>query len=242
MSVDSIRLVTFDLDNTLWDVETVIRGAERALQGWLSEHAPRVRDEHDANAMMAIRQALVADEPGLAHNLSELRRRTIEAALRRSGYDDAEAKSWTAFELFIHHRHQVEYYPDALDILGELARSYTLVALSNGNADIERLGLDHVFSESFSAARVGRSKPAPDMFQAALTWAGVAPDKAVHVGDHPRDDIDAASAVGMHTIWVPHHSHDHESHGAPANASAHANNLSELPQTIKQIAERQRAS
>ena len=33
MSGGKITLITFDLDNTLWDVETVIRGAERALQG-----------------------------------------------------------------------------------------------------------------------------------------------------------------------------------------------------------------
>ena len=235
MSGGKITLITFDLDNTLWDVETVIRGAERALQGWLADHAPRVREEHDTDAMMAIRQKLVADEPGLAHNLSELRRRSIETALNRSGYSDAEAMSWTAFELFIHHRHQVDYYPQALQTLANLAERYALVALSNGNADIERLGLSHLFKESFSAAKVGRSKPAPDMFHAALEWAGAEPAAAVHVGDHPRDDIAAADAVGMHTVWVPHHSHDHDRHGAPERVSATASSLADVPLAIEGI-------
>lgn len=235
MSGRPITLITFDLDNTLWDVETVIRGAERALQDWLAEHAPRVRDEIDADAMMAIRHAIVADDPSLAHNLSELRRRSIERALQLSGYADAGTLSWTAFELFIHHRHQVEYYPNALATLATLAERFPLVALSNGNANIERLGLKNVFSESFSSARVGRSKPAPDMFHAALSWAGAEPAQAVHVGDHPRDDIDAATAVGMHTIWIPHHRHDPDAHGSPERASATAADLAGVPDAIASI-------
>jgi HAD superfamily hydrolase (TIGR01549 family) len=45
---------------------------------------------------------------------------------------------------------------------------FDLYALSNGNADIQRVGLGHLFKQHFSAAGVGAAKPDPRMFQAAL--------------------------------------------------------------------------
>ena len=49
---------------------------------------------------------------------------------------------------------------------------------------------------------MGASKPAPEIFHAALRHARAEPAEAVHVGDHLLDDIEGASGVGMHTIWV----------------------------------------
>ena len=59
----SIQLITFDLDDTLWDVATVMHGAEAALREWLALQAPKlgpVPIEH----LWAIRARLLADEPG----------------------------------------------------------------------------------------------------------------------------------------------------------------------------------
>ena len=41
----TLRLITFDLDDTLWDAPPVLQAAEAALQRWLAEHAPRLDDE-----------------------------------------------------------------------------------------------------------------------------------------------------------------------------------------------------
>ena len=38
----SIQLITFDLDDTLWDVTPVMQDAEAALRNWLTLHAPRL--------------------------------------------------------------------------------------------------------------------------------------------------------------------------------------------------------
>ncbi|WVM90060.1 HAD family hydrolase [Halopseudomonas pachastrellae] len=35
-----IQLVTFDLDNTLWETESVVANAERVLADWLGKQAP----------------------------------------------------------------------------------------------------------------------------------------------------------------------------------------------------------
>ena len=38
----SIQLITFDLDDTLWDTAPVIVSAEAILRAWLTEHAPNL--------------------------------------------------------------------------------------------------------------------------------------------------------------------------------------------------------
>ena len=78
----SIQLITFDLDDTLWDTAPVIVSAEAVLREWLSEHAPNlgaVPVEH----LWAIREQVLANEPGLKHRISALRRRVLFHALAR---------------------------------------------------------------------------------------------------------------------------------------------------------------
>ena len=96
----------------------------------------------------------------------------------------------------------MEFFDGALESLAILAKHYVLGALTNGNADFTKLKLDGYFSFGYSAASVGAGKPAPDMFHAALEHTGAKPEQVVHVGDHPVDDIQGASQLGMHTIWV----------------------------------------
>jgi putative hydrolase of the HAD superfamily len=202
VSASAIRLITFDLDDTLWPVEPVIVRAEHRMREYLERNAPDVNRRFDREALGALRREVLAAEPGLAHDLSTLRRRVVRAALEACGHADAEALTEGAFAAFLDARHDIEYFEDALDTLAHLARHYVLGALSNGNADIARLGLDRYFAFHLSAEAVGRRKPDPAMFEAALQRAGVGPEAAVHVGDHPEDDVRGAAGVGMATVWV----------------------------------------
>ncbi len=200
-----IRVITFDLDNTLWDVRTVIGNAERRMRGWLSDHVPEVMELFaDAEVIQQIREALVAEQPAIVHDLSKLREEVIFRSIRQCGRDEASARVLAegAFSEFFEARHEVEYFDGALEALEVLSKNYTLGSLTNGNADAKKLGLDRFFSFSFDAAGVGIGKPAPDMFEAALRHNGVSADAAVHIGDHPVDDIQAAQNVGMHTVWT----------------------------------------
>ena len=46
-----IRVITFDLDNTLWDVEPALIRAEEAQQSWLLEHRPGAVEAFDHDAL-----------------------------------------------------------------------------------------------------------------------------------------------------------------------------------------------
>ena len=84
----SIRLITFDLDDTLWHTAPIIQGAETALRDWLAVNAPCLGG-FPIEALGAIRRMLVEREPSLRHRISELRRRILFHALSDAGYPDA---------------------------------------------------------------------------------------------------------------------------------------------------------
>jgi FMN hydrolase / 5-amino-6-(5-phospho-D-ribitylamino)uracil phosphatase len=205
-----IKLITFDLDNTLWNVEVVIRNAEGRMRTWLHERVPDYGTRIPAEAVLDLRNAVLQEQPALRHDLSRLREEILFRAISHCGYREAEARRLAndAFKIFLDARHEVEFFEGALETLEYLSRHYVLGALTNGNADFARLKLDRYFQFGYSAASVGVGKPAPQIFHAALQHAGRRAAEAVHVGDHLQDDIEGASGVGMHTIWVNLERHD----------------------------------
>jgi putative hydrolase of the HAD superfamily len=199
-----LKVITFDLDNTLWDVEVVIVNAERKMRGWLDEHVPEYSELFPPDAIVDLRTEVVARYPELKHDLSKLREEILFEAIQRCGYDHAPARQHArhAFQCFFEARHEVNFFEGALEMLKLLADRYVLGALTNGNADFQKLNLDSFFSFGYSAASVGAGKPAPQMFLAALEHTGASAAQTVHVGDHLVDDIHGAAEVGMHTVWV----------------------------------------
>jgi HAD superfamily hydrolase (TIGR01509 family) len=79
------------------------------------------------------------------------------------------------------------------------------VATSSKQEELERhiknLGVEDLVDVTISADDVARSKPCPDVFEAALARLGVAPDEAIVIGDTPYD-AQAAAKAGMKTIGL----------------------------------------
>ncbi len=196
-----IRAVTLDLDDTLWPIWPTITRAEAALLQWLVAHAPSTAALYsNTEALRAIRNQMVALRPDLAHDLSALRRESIRLALTQAGDDAALAES--AFEVFFDERQRVELFGDAHPALAFLSQRYPVVAVSNGNADVHRVGIGHYFKACISAREFGVAKPDPRIFYAAASAAGVQPHEVLHVGDDATLDAQAAIHAGMQAVWL----------------------------------------
>jgi FMN hydrolase / 5-amino-6-(5-phospho-D-ribitylamino)uracil phosphatase len=200
----ALKLITFDLDNTLWPVDEVIRRAERRCAEWIAEKHPDAAAWMGRDTMMRIRNQLLHDKPGYIHNLTALRRDALAHGFREAGYctNEAALLADQGFRVFHDARNEVVFFPGALETLELLAGSYQLGALTNGNADLKKIGIHELFDFHHSAESIGRRKPEPAIFQAALQSAGVRPEQAVHVGDHPEEDIHGARQQGFHAIWA----------------------------------------
>ena len=197
---EPIELITVDLDDTVWPCQETIRRAEDALFGWLALRAPRLTEAHDQTSLREHRSALMQAKPAIAHDLTAVRRDSLTELLTAFGYSAGLAQE--ALEVFLEHRNRVAPYPEVAPVLRCLAGRYRLVSVTNGNSDVVRTPLRGLFHLSLTASEVGAAKPDPALFRSALDWAGVAPSRALHLGDHPHLDVEAARALGMRAVWV----------------------------------------
>ena len=199
-----VKLITFDLDNTLWDVDSVIRKAENSLRAWLLEEVPEVVARYSPEAMIELRTALLRENPRWRHNLSLLREELLYQAIRRSGYGEREARRTRG--------RRFRRIPGRSPRRGVLCRrpgdpGRTRQGLHPWGAHQRQRG--HRQAEPgpllfvrLLGSRVGVGKPAPDIFHAALRHANASAAETIHVGDHLVDDVHGANEVGIHTIWV----------------------------------------
>ena len=107
-----------------------------------------------------------------------------------------------AFEVFFDARQQVILFDDALPALQALSARYPVVALSNGNADVHRIGIGQHFHAAISAAQIGVGKPDRRIFTAAAQAAGVPENAVLHIGDDAHLDGAGALAAGMQLAWI----------------------------------------
>ncbi len=215
-----VRAISLDLDDTLWPIWPVIARAEQALQDWLRPHAPQTAAFlADAEQRLALRREVQADRPEIGHDLRTLRQELVRRALQRHAEDTALVAP--AYEVFIAERMRVELYEDARPALAWLASRFPVVAVSNGNADVQRIGLGDYFHAGLSAQAFGAGKPDARIFHAAAFAAGVQPHEVLHVGDDAALDVVGALDAGLQAVWVNRAGHDwlHDTHRPHATVS-----------------------
>ena len=195
-----IKAITFDLDDTLWDIWPVVERAEQLLHDWLAARYPRIPARFTPLELRELSDEVNATRPEIAHDRTLLRKEALWLAARRAGYAEFDVEG--AFAVFFVARNAVEPFAEVRPTLERLARRYTLASLSNGNADVGLIGLDDVFSFSLNAIGVGVAKPEPLMFEEACRLLRARPDQIVHVGDDPEHDVWGGRNAGFRTVWV----------------------------------------
>lgn len=194
------RALSLDLDDTLWPIWPAIERAEAALDAFLRERCPRTADKYPVAQMRLLRDRIASEHPQHAHDFTLQRRLSLAHALRDSGDDEMHVDA--AFDAFYAARNRIEFYPDALEALERLARRWPIAALTNGNADLARIGIAHRFAVFVSARNEGHAKPDAPIFHSTCRQLGFDAADVLHVGDDPWLDIAGAQGVGMRTCWI----------------------------------------
>lgn len=192
--------LTFDLDDTLWPVWPTIERAENLLHDWLRVRAPSTAARFDRAGLRAARDRCALANPSLIHDLTAIRRMSLRHVLSSSGDDPDLAEA--AFDVFFEARQQVTLYDDALEGLRRLAARFRLFAVTNGNADLAKVGLAHLFVGVVSARGLGVAKPDARIFHAACNALQCPPGRVLHVGDDLALDVVGAIQAGMQAIWL----------------------------------------
>ncbi len=216
LDIPRVKAISLDLDDTLWPIWPVIERAEKVLHDWMGVHAPMAAALFSSpSALREIRDHMAASRPELKHDLSALRRESIRLALYRAGENPLLAEQ--AFEVFFAERQRVTVFDDARPALEFLSARFPLVSLSNGNADLGRVGLASYFRAAISARQFGAGKPDSRIFHAAAGAVGVTPADVLHVGDDATLDVLGALNAGMQAVWL-----NRADHLWPHEAKPHA--------------------
>jgi len=216
LDLKKIRAISLDLDDTLWPIWPTIEKAEKALHDWLLAHAPGAAALFaGATGLRDLREHVHTHCPDLRADLSAVRLEMIRLALVRAG--EVPSLAQPAFDVFFAQRQCVTLYDDALPALAFLSARFPLVSLSNGNADIARIGLGDYFRATVSARDFGVAKPDPRIFVAAASALDLAPEQVLHVGDDATLDTLGALNAGMQAAWL-----NRGDHPWPHEAQPHA--------------------
>jgi 2-haloalkanoic acid dehalogenase type II len=203
-TVPNIRAITLDLDDTLWPSAPTLTRAEQRAHAWLETHAPAVAAMWSIERLRTLRLSIHASRPELQHDFLRIRRLAMHSAFEQAGLSGALAAELIerALDTFMTARNEVDLYPDVRDGLTRLSRRYVLASLTNGNADVMRIGLGHYFKAIVSAHTHGASKPDARLFHIACRELACEPDEVLHVGDDVELDVRGARAAGLNVIWM----------------------------------------
>ncbi|MCC5854718.1 MAG: HAD-IA family hydrolase [Idiomarina sp.] len=196
-----IDILSFDLDDTLYANAPVMVRAEQEVADFIATRWPQ-SSELDVRAWRQLRDQVAAANAELASDMTALRLATLEQGLSACGVASARDAAEEAMAEFLIARNRVDISPEVHQLLRDLASRYRLIAVSNGNADIQRIGLSDYFEAAFQPGNGRRGKPYSDLFDAAAARLTVKnSSRILHIGDHPVSDVQGALKFGAQALW-----------------------------------------
>ena len=197
-----IRVITFDLDDTLWDNVPTITKAEIETRKWIENKVGKI-DWGDLNDFLNLREELIKEDVSIKWDISKLRKEIFRRKLAHITPEKYRNKLVEdAFAVFISRRHEVKLFDGVEIALKQLSKNFLLGVLTNGNADIFRFNIGKYFSFSVSSLEAKNSKPNRAHFDKAIEiMENITFDEILHIGDHQVNDILAAYNLGIESLW-----------------------------------------
>ena len=201
--MSNIKLITFDLDDTFWEIGPVIIKAEIKTREYIDSSLGEKINWGNMDEYLAIRKSLITENPAMTYDLTLLRKGMMNHYLTPYFTSESAKNDLldAAFDFFLAERHKVSFYEGVKDTLGELAKAYSLGILTNGNADMKKLGMESYFDFSISSEDVKSAKPEPGHFEKALEISTLEPANVLHIGDHQLCDMIGGIQSGFNVMW-----------------------------------------
>ncbi|MBB5939793.1 HAD family hydrolase [Streptomyces zagrosensis] len=228
--VSEISVVTFDGDETLWRFQAAMRQAlEVAAQCFAAEDLSRAGAPVTASWLATVREDVASRPEFSGASMEAIRWAAFEEVSAEVGAEKQFTKR--VFGAYMDTRHSaVTLYDDAMACLHLLSsRGLRLGLITNGNSRPDLLGVDKTFEAVVVAADCGFRKPDPAIYHHAAEQFGVSPAQCVHVGDHPVEDVKAATEAGMRAVWITRSSQTSED---TVSAWRTISRLEELPPAL----------
>ncbi len=185
-----VKVLSFDLDDTLWDNSGVIEKCEQELYNFLCKKHPPFGEHYSKEAMHRVSEQFLAQDVPHFDNMTTLRKAVIEHMLLETAGDLNLVNQ--AFGVFYYWRNQIQIPEFTYQLLDKLKKQYSLFAVSNGNSNLYWLGLMGYFEKHYIAGVDGRAKPSADMLHKICDLKNIEPQELLHIGDNHDTDIQSS--------------------------------------------------
>lgn len=194
----NIKLVSFDLDDALYDNQPVIARAEKLSKAYLRSQFEQQSHDFNYDDFLCIRRRLLAQNNPAFENMSYFRQQALMEYCHR--LENKEKIAQQAFQLFINARSQAEIPQVIQKMIQSIAEKFLVVSISNGNCDPNQLSIGSHFLKNYSPLAGYRAKPHPQMLLTAINDFNLTPQQVLHVGDSIDKDGLASQQAGTHFV------------------------------------------
>jgi len=210
-----IRLVCFDLDETLVDDNGVLAEALRRTCDWVASIEPALVAERllKANGQIWRKFWPEVESQWTLGTLTgeEVTREAWRRTLLACGCADDDIARQAAETLDRLTQENCQLFDDVPDTLAILKGQVQLAVITNGAQDTQRekllaTAIEQHFDAIAISGELGVAKPNPAIFQHVLDELRLQPHAAIHVGDNLGADVLGAQAAHFRAgIWLNRH-------------------------------------
>jgi HAD superfamily hydrolase (TIGR01549 family) len=199
-ALSPIKVISFDLDDTLYDNRPIIANAIAAQQAFLANIDAWKQQPGDY--WRYCREQYAKLHPEITYDVTRWRQQALLWGMQQLALDNAEQLAANAYKIFADARSNIEVSEQVLELLSNLRKHYKVIAITNGNADVAKFNLRNSFDLVLQAGPHGQAKPQSDMFHTAAQQLDVALHEILHVGDSLDSDIQGANNAGCQSVWL----------------------------------------
>lgn len=190
INLQMIKVISFDLDDTLYDNRPIIKAAEEASHDYLQQVFATQNKSYNRANFSELRNELLKADPARYENLTSLRRQVLKVIC--SDLENSELIAENALRIFLVKRNEVQIPNEIVKLIEILSTQYKLVTATNGNCSGKELAIGNYFEKHYSTEQGFKAKPHPQMLKKAIIDLQISPKSLLHIGDSKAKDGKAA--------------------------------------------------
>ncbi|KAI4838312.1 haloacid dehalogenase-like hydrolase [Plasmodium brasilianum] len=216
-SFKNIKLITFDLDHTIWNIDALLNYADNECYKYMKRNYKRLYDfllkEYELSITKLVKQLLEKNldlNKDVVQILTRIRIDAFKYLAKQTNYDEIKFSSEIQ-ALWKKKKNDVHLFisPGTIEYLRELkSRGYILGAITNGDSDVNGIKfLNEIFSFVVRSMDYNYAKPSVEIFNIAENLLkeknyNFNTDEWLHVGDDIYTDIMGAKNKNINCAWI----------------------------------------
>jgi len=193
-----IRLISFDVWNTLLDITVMIKALGKALSDLLG-----ISEEGVMNKILTTREEIKKIRKSQSGSPEKALEESQELLAKAFGVD-VEIIKRVAAKAILGVGDEI-VLPGVKETLRELHGKYIITTTGNvayTRLILEKFGLAEYITKQFYSDEIKAYKPMKEAFLAPLRYFNVSPEEAIHIGDTKAEDFEGALNTGMYACWI----------------------------------------